>query len=224
MVHAAGTSAVEIEGLTVVIDGRPIVRDFSLRISPGDKVALIGPSGAGKSTVLRCILGLLRPTAGTIRVFGRPLNGQSVWDIRQHLAYVAQEPDLGSGSVREVIERPFTYRANAHLRDELSRLGEWLDRFNLGHQVLEMPIQQLSGGEKQRIALIGAMLLRRPILLMDEASSALDETNRQRVAEYVREQQNLTVLSVAHEAGTLDVAQRTVELSNPASATLPGEG
>ena len=205
--------AIEIDNLSVNYDGQWVMRGFDLEVEAGAKVALTGPSGSGKSTVLKCILGLVEAREGSIRVFGNLVDDHGVWGARRSLAYVAQEPDLGAGSVRQAIERPFEFKANADLRGNLKRLASLFDRFNLDPVLLDKAGTSLSGGEKQRIALIVAVLLDRPILLLDEASSALDQTNKQAVAEFIREAAELTVLSVAHDTEWLDFADRVVHLS-----------
>jgi len=211
--------AIEIEGLGVNYDSRRVLRGFSLTVAAGEKVSLTGPSGSGKSTVLKCILGLVEPQEGSIHVLGTPVAGDGVWHARRSLAYVAQEPELGAGSVRQAIDRPFAFKANAGLRDNLSRLEPLLKRFNVDPALLDKASTSLSGGEKQRIALIMAVLLDRPILLLDEASSALDRDNKQAVVDFIRESVDLTVLSVAHDAAWLGVADRVVNLADGASQT-----
>ncbi|MDZ7663870.1 MAG: ABC transporter ATP-binding protein [Desulfotignum sp.] len=204
--------AVQLNKLNIVFDGQQVLKDLSLSVSHGDKVTLTGPSGSGKSTVLRCILGLVLPDSGTITILGETVTRHNIWQKRHHIAYVAQEPDLGAGSVKEVIESPFTYRANSRLRGNLDRLPAIMGRFNLSQKLLDKQITRLSGGEKQRIALVIAILLDRAIVLLDEASSALDTKNKQAVAEYLKQADNTTVLSVAHDSEWLGFATRVVDM------------
>jgi ABC-type iron transport system FetAB ATPase subunit len=205
-------TAVQLNRLHLSFNGQHVLNDLSLSIFHGDKVTLTGPSGSGKSTVLRCILGLVMPDSGTITILGEPVTRHNIWQKRRHIAYVAQEPDLGTGRVKEVIETPFTFRANAGLRDNLAHLPELMERFNLPQPLLDKQIMRLSGGEKQRIALVIAILLDRPIVLLDEASSALDKKNRQAVDDYFRHADNTTVLSVAHDTEWLGFATRIVDI------------
>jgi ABC-type iron transport system FetAB ATPase subunit len=204
--------AVHLNKLNLSFDGQPVLKDLSLSVHHGGKVTLTGPSGSGKSTVLRCILGLVLPDSGTISVLGETVTRHNIWQIRRHIAYVAQEPDLGTDSVKEVIETPFTFRANSRLGNNLARLPAIMERFNLPHTLLDKQINRLSGGEKQRIALVIAILLDRPIVLLDEASSALDTKNKQAVADYFMQAENTTVLSVAHDTEWLGFATRVVDM------------
>ncbi len=204
--------AIDIANLSVELDGRRVLRGFDLRIAAEEKVALTGPSGSGKSTVLKCVLGLVVPREGSIRVRGRPVDGRGAWEARRRLAYVAQEPELGTGTVRQAMEHPFTFKANAGLRDNLKRLPTRMEQFRLPPALLGQDVSTLSGGEKQRLALLLALLLERPILLLDEASSALDKAGRRAVADFLRQANGLTVLSVAHDTEWLEFSDRVVDM------------
>ncbi len=208
-----GKHIIEVESLRVRYDGRWVLRDLDLQMAPGEKVTMTGPSGSGKSTVLRCLLGLVVPEGGSVRVLGQPVNGRHVWQVRRGVSYVPQEPQIASGTVREVLELPFSYRANAALRENLKRLGELMERFYMPRELLDKETSSLSGGEKQRVALISAIMLDRPILLLDEASSALDAKSKQAVAEFLRPADELTVLSVSHDKEWLDFSNRSVDLA-----------
>ncbi len=205
-------TAIKIDNLTVKFDGRTVIERFSLSLAFGDKVTLTGRSGSGKSTILRSILGFKEPDGGSIAIEGEPVTGTSIWRLRTHLAYVAQEPDLGPGQVRQVLERPFAYHVNARLWGNLSRVPELFYRFMLPAEMMDKDIVALSGGERQRVAIVSAILLHRSIILLDEASSALDKTARQAVADFFRSQDGLTVLSVAHDPEGFSFSDDVIEL------------
>ena len=183
-----------------------------MRIAPGEKVHLQADSGAGKSTLLRCILGFVTPQAGEIRIASELLTGHSAWKLRRRLAYVPQEPMLGTGSVAEVFERPFHYHANTHLKANLARIDELMDRFLLSPALLRKDVTEISGGEKQRVALISAILLDRSIMLLDEPTSALDKSSKKAVADYMCSCEGISVLFAAHDAEALGGADREVVL------------
>jgi putative ABC transport system ATP-binding protein len=191
--------AVRLDRLTLRFGGKTILDRFSLDVAPGERVTLTGRSGSGKTSILRCILGFTIPDEGAVFVGGERLTCASVWPLRAKLAYVAQEPDLGPGTVTEILERPFLYRANRALRKNLDWTPELFDRFMLGRDLLNQPVTQLSGGEKQRVALISSILLDRRIFLLDEVSSALDSAAKSAVLEYFRPQDDLAVMSVSHD-------------------------
>ena len=207
-----GDAALRIENLTVRFGERAVIEDFSLVLKPGARAILTGRSGSGKSTILRCILGFTVPGSGAIHIDDEPLTGASVWRLRRKLAYVAQEPDLGSGIVREVLERPFTYRANVSIKKNLERVPELFRSFHLPAGLLDKDIVTLSGGEKQRVAFIASVLLDRRLFLLDEAASALDQPAKAAVVDFFRERDDLTVLFVAHNADEWPFREKVVEL------------
>ena len=212
MMADSDIKAINIKDLSISFEGQKIIETFSLHLAYGEKVTLTGRSGSGKSTILRCLQGFIQPEAGFISIGGKPLTPDTVWEMRASMAYVAQEPDLGTGNVREIIERPFTYRANHSLKANLSRLPEYFGIFNLHLDLLNKDITLLSGGEKQRVAFICAILLDRRIFLLDEVASALDQANYQAVAKFIISRRELTVLSATHEPAEYDFSDRVVEL------------
>jgi putative ABC transport system ATP-binding protein len=213
MTGSTDRTDIEIEDLRVRFGDRTVIDGLSLSLGAGERVTLTGPSGSGKSSVLRAILGFVAPSGGFVRVRGQEVTGKTAWPLRRHLAFVMQESDLGNGRVRDCIELPFGYGANAELRDNLRRVPELCDRFLLPASLLDESIETLSGGEKQRVAIIRAVLLDRPIVLLDEASSALDPDSRAAVAEHFRNDEGRTVLSVAHDPDRFAIGGGVVALT-----------
>lgn len=210
--------SLEAKDLDVRFGGQTVLRAFSLSLKPGEKALLTGPSGCGKSTVLRCFLGFVVPNAGSVSIEGEELTSQTIWRLRQRVAYVGQEPDLGTGTAGQAIERPFHYRSNAGLRRNLDRIPELFERFHLAQSLLHKDVGSLSGGEKQRIALVSAILLDRRIFLLDEITSALDKVSKQAVADYFRSREDATALIVAHDPEVFSFVNRVVELPCVAKA------
>ena len=206
--------ALRAEDLSLTFDAGAVLEGFSLEVAAGQKILITGPSGSGKSTILKCFLGLAVPNTGSITIAGQPLTPTTIWDLRRRIAYVTQEPDLGRGTVRQVVERPFRYRANHHLLSNLDRLDELMGMFALGGDLLNKNVSKLSGGEKQRIALIVAIMLDRPILLLDEPTSALDVRSRATLSRYLQSHTNLTVLVVTHDTGCFPFADNIVQLQS----------
>lgn len=206
-------NALEAADVTVRFNGQTVLRDFSMTLKAGEKAILTGPSGCGKSTVLRCLLGFVAPSGGAILIEGTPLTAETAWTLRQRIAYVGQEPELGSGSVRQALERPFQYRANAGLKDNLERAPGLFETFGLAPSLLDKEASDLSGGEKQRAALVSALLLDRRIFLLDEITSALDPKSKDAVADYFRRRSDIAALFVAHDAERFSFADQAISLS-----------
>jgi ABC-type iron transport system FetAB ATPase subunit len=210
---AVAQVALEIENLALSVAERQLFFGLSIRLDAGQRLLLRGASGCGKSTLLNCLLGFVTPSAGKIRIFGQDLDSRSVWRLRTRMAYVSQEPELPDGRVRDLLARPFSFRANQHLRQNLSALPALFERLLLPRSLLELEVNKLSGGEKQRVALAGALMLEREILLLDEASSALDPNARQAVVELLAAHQELTILAVSHDSAWEGFAADTLNLT-----------
>ncbi len=207
-------AAIEFNDLAVMIDNQKIFSDLNLTIAAQEKVSLIGRSGSGKSTLLRCLLGFVVPSAGRIKVFSEELTAKSIWKIRTRMAYVPQEPELSTGTVQQVLEMPFSLANNRHLKPNLAKISALMERLLLPAKLLQEDISELSGGEKQRIAMLMALLLDRDIMVLDEASSALDPDSKQAAITLLNDQPELTVISVSHDQEWLAISDRTVDLAD----------
>lgn len=204
--------AIHIRDLRLAFGDRTLVDGFDWCVAAGSRSTLTGPSGCGKSTLLKCLLGFEQPAAGSIDILDMPVSPSSVWSLRQQVAWVPQEPELGDGKAHDFLRRAFSYRANRALSDPFPRAAELAKEFLLADGVLDQPIHRLSGGEKQRIALISALVLERPLLLLDEPYSALDAEARRRVAEAIA-RTSATVITASHEPLVLEGDEQVVALA-----------
>jgi len=192
--------------------GQPALDRFSLRVAPGEKVALVGPSGAGKSTVFQLLLRFYDPDAGSLRLDGVDLRHADPKDIRARVALVPQEPAIFAASVAENVRygRPDADDAEVEAACEAAFATEFIQRLPqrfdtyLGERGV-----RLSGGQRQRIAIARAILAGRPVLLLDEATSALDsESERMVQAALERLMQGRTTLIIAHRLSTVKSVDR----------------
>ena len=205
------------ENVTFRYPSRPEVAalaDFTLKVEPGETVAIVGPSGAGKSTLFQLAERFHDPQAGVIKLDGVPLTSADPADIRQRMALVPQEGVLFAASARdnlrygnweasdeELWEAARAANAERFLRD----LPEGLDTF-LGEDG-----GRLSGGQRQRMAIARAILRDAPILLLDEATSALDAESEGLVqAALEAMMETRTTLVIAHRLATVRNADRIV--------------
>ncbi|MBN2414710.1 ATP-binding cassette domain-containing protein [bacterium] len=198
----AGTGRTAVcgyESVSVTFEGKQVIRDFSLEVPAGGKVLISGKSGSGKTTLLRLLLGFVQPDSGLVRFGPHPVTRRTVWDIRRRVAYVAQGLDLGSGPVDEILSRLFSFRANAHLHVRREETDSLLTFLELDPSVLKEQYESLSGGEKQRIAVLAGLLLKRGVFLLDEATSALDEQLKEKVVDMFMSNPDWTVLAVSHD-------------------------
>ena len=166
-------SRVEIRGARRSFDGREVVRPVDLDIPAGQFVSIIGPSASGKSTLLRMVAGLLAPSSGTITLDGEPADTAR---RRKRIAVVPQFPALlpwrtVAENARLLLE--VNPRQPHDVRDTVALLAE----VGLAEAADRLP-HQLSGGMQQRVALVRALALGAPLLVMDEPFAALDEITR----------------------------------------------
>jgi ATP-binding cassette subfamily B protein len=208
---------IAFEHVTFAYPGRPdlaALRDFSLSVRPGERVALVGPSGAGKSTVLRLLLRFYDPQEGAIRIDGVNLKSTEPSQARARIALVGQDAPLFSGSAYENLRfgreaaTPDEMRAAA----EAAQAAGFLDALPEG---FDTPIGEraktLSGGQRQRLAIARALVRDAPILLLDEATSALDAENERLVQQALEKAMaGRTTLVIAHRLATVLKADRIV--------------
>jgi ATP-binding cassette subfamily B protein len=196
--------------------GRPVLRDISLRIEPGGKVAVVGGSGSGKSTLARLLLRFYDPDAGIVRVGGQDLREVTQQSLRASVGIVPQDTVLFNDTLAYNIGygRPGASRDEiiaaaraAHIHEAISALPEGYDTMAGERGV------KLSGGERQRIAIARIILRDPPVLILDEATSALDARAERAVqAELDRIAQNRTTLMIAHRLASVVAADEILVL------------
>jgi ATP-binding cassette, subfamily B, bacterial len=212
---------IAFEHVTFAYPGRPdlpALRDFSLNVRPGERVALVGPSGAGKSTVLRLLLRFYDPQAGIVRVDGVDLRAADPAQARARMALVGQDAPLFSGSAYENLRfgREDASAEDMRAAAEAAQAWGFLSALPEG---LDTPIGEraktLSGGQRQRLAIARALVRGAPILLLDEATSALDSENEHLVQRALEEAMvGRTTLVIAHRLATVLKADRIVVMED----------
>lgn len=189
-----------------------ILRHIGFKLCPGEFKLIAGESGCGKSTLLKIIASLISPTSGSLWFAGQDINHLSPETYRQQVSYCTQTPALFGATVYDNLAFPWQIR---NLRPEQAKLRADLERFGLPEEMLDKPVSELSGGEKQRISLIRNLQFLPKVLLLDEITSALDASNKQRVNaiihRYVQEE-GLAVLWVTHDRGEIDHANEVITL------------
>ena len=190
------------------------LRGTSLRVNPGETVALVGPSGAGKSTILNLILRFYDPQSGRITLDGIDLRDMARDDFRREIALVPQDPAIFATSARENIRfgRPDATDAEVEAAARAAAAHDFITALPQGYDSwLGERGVMLSGGQRQRIAIARAILRDARVLLLDEATSALDAESERAVQSAVEQlSQGRSVLVVAHRLATVKRADRIV--------------
>ena len=208
----------EVHHLTKHYAERPILRDVSLTLAAGERVALLGPSGCGKTTLLNCIGGVDRADSGRIEFQGQDLatmNSDSLSLVRRRqigsvFQFFHLLPTL---TARENIELPLQL-IGTPINQRLTRVNELMERVGIAHRSDAMP-SQMSGGEMQRVAIARAIVHRPPLVLADEPTGNLDSATGTQVLELLREiteAEGTALLMVTHSAEAAQSCHRVLRM------------
>jgi ABC-type Fe3+/spermidine/putrescine transport system ATPase subunit/ABC-type nitrate/sulfonate/bicarbonate transport system permease component len=209
------TAVIQFDGIKADYNGRSVLSiDKSMTVTSGNVIALIGESGNGKTTLSRVIAGFIKPSAGTLTVNGKEVlrNGKRLYSgITPNVAYMFQDHALFPHlTVRKNLELVFRYRKQ-HLPTESEQIDNAIFLLRLETLVHAYP-SQLSGGEKQRLALARALLMDQPVLIIDEGLSSIDQPSKSLLRNVIRDltkKLNLTTLYISHDReDVLQIADR----------------
>ncbi len=180
----------------------PVLSGVSFEIQPGEIVAVLGPNGSGKSTLLRCLNRVLRPNRGGVQLENESLAGMTAEHIANRIAYVPQRIETAPLSVFDAVllgRKPyFTWFAASHDHKLVEQMLHRLELDAMPHR----PIDRLSGGEVQKVALARALVQEPKLLLLDEPTSALDMKNQVEILSLLREivqERNIMALLTIHD-------------------------
>jgi len=207
---------VEISNVTLRLDEHsvPLFSNLNLKVLAGERVAIIGPTGAGKSTIINLISGLVTPEVGSVQIKGNDIRTLNRADFFRNIGVVFQEPWLFSGSLRDNISMGFEEISDEQILKALKLSGAKLSQ-DATSDILDGSIlsqgKNLSGGQKQSVALSRAVLFDQSVLLLDEPSSAMDQMMEERlIAELLNYLDKRTLILVTHKPNMLKLCDRVI--------------
>jgi len=199
-------------------EGRPVVRELTLELHPGEHVALVGATGAGKSTVAKLLTRQYDPQEGRIELGGVDLRDATLESLHRRIVLLPQEGHLFSGTIADNVRLAHPDATDEEVRSALRRIGE-LDRFSSLPDGLETDVQtrgvRLSAGERQLVGIARVALADPAVIVLDEATSSLDpatEAAVERALAAVAE--GRTVVTIAHRLSTAERADRVAVMEN----------
>ncbi len=223
-----GAAALKVNGGEVVLDDihfgyeteRPILKGVTVRVAPGQRVAIVGPSGSGKSTIGRLLFRFYDVADGALRIDGQDVRDITQDSLHAQIGVVPQDTVLFNDTILYNIAygRPDASRSEIEAAAQAAKIHDFIHSLPQGYEtrVGERGLK-LSGGEKQRVGIARTLLKNPPILLLDEATSALDTETERDIQESLLEMgEGRTVITIAHRLSTIADADHIVVLENGA--------
>jgi len=216
--------AVEVRDMWFSYDNVPILRDINFHLEQGDFLAILGPNGGGKTTLLKLLLGILRPDRGVIRILG-----EAAHDAKNRVGYVPQNTDFNMTFPIPVFDlalmgrmspsrmgRRFSAEDRLKVGELLRKVGMWDYR--------DVPVGKLSGGQRQRVFIARALATEPQILFLDEPTASVDPEFETNLYEFLRElNEKVTVVVITHDIGVISRYVRSVACVNH-TLIFHGEG
>ncbi|ETT82310.1 ABC transporter ATP-binding protein [Viridibacillus sp. FSL R5-0477] len=200
---------IELKNVSFQYDYTQVLSNISLKVEQGDFLALLGPNGSGKSTMLKLILGLMRPTSGQIELFGQPAN---TFKKRELIGYVSQKSNsFNSGfpaTVKEVVASGLTKKIGLfkrYLADQNDKVMQALQDVGMDG-FANRNIGELSGGQQQRVFIARALVAEPKLLILDEPTVGIDHENVQSFYDMLanlNEHHKMTMILVTHDVDTV---------------------
>jgi ATP-binding cassette, subfamily B, bacterial len=208
-----GDVGIELRDVTFAYEDEPVLADVSFDVRPGEILAIVGPTGSGKSTLTNLMVRLVEPTSGRIEINGIPADRLDPDELRAAVSVVFQESFLFATTLRENIALDDLPPAQVDDAADIARVTRFVEHLPQGWTttVGERGVT-LSGGQRQRVALARALARRPKVLILDDATSAVDPVIEAQILGGLRQRGGMTLVIVAHRLSTIKLADRVVYL------------
>jgi len=210
---------IDIKHLRKTFGDNKVLDDLNLTIHKGENVAIIGQSGIGKSVLIKCLVRLLEPNTGEIKIFNQnitPIHHDELDTIRRRIGFLFQGGALyDSMTVRENLEFPLRRNSKGMTKEEIEELIiDSLENVGLKEAINHLP-NELSGGMKKRVALARTLILKPDIILYDEPTTGLDPITSKEISELIvkiQNKYNTTSIIITHDVNCVKIAANTIHV------------
>ncbi len=193
----------QIENASVAYGNNILFSGFNLQLKQGEIASISGPSGCGKTSLLNAILGFIPLREGRITLNGTLLEKGSIDAIRRQIAWIPQELALPLEWVKDMVQLPFSLKANRGTPFSESRLFACFEDLGMEQELYYKRVNEISGGQRQRMMIAVASMISKPLIIIDEPTSALDSGSTEKVLSFFRRQadKGSAILTVSHDEG-----------------------
>ena len=192
-----------IENACIAYNNNVLFSGFNLQLNPGEIASISGPSGCGKTSLLNAILGFIPLKEGKITLNETTLTKANIDLIRRQIAWIPQELALPLEWVKEMVELPFSLKANRGTPFSETQLFTCFEDLGLNKELYYKRVNEVSGGQRQRMMIAVASMIGKPLIIVDEPTSALDSGSTEKVLSFFRQQtkKGSSILAVSHDEG-----------------------
>jgi ABC-type multidrug transport system ATPase subunit len=203
---------IQVRNLSIGFNNSILFDNLDFLVNKGEIFTLTGESGKGKSSIFSVLSGFIVPLSGEVYINNIILNAENIHSIRNLIAWLPQNlQSLPALPVSKQFQLLSSFKRNHNLFN-LNEFEELAETFRLKKDIFSSEYSELSGGEKQRLALIYTLLQKKPIILLDEPTSALDDVTEKCIGDYFKSRTDLTVLASSHSDYWISLSQNTMRI------------
>ena len=205
----------KVNNLNVAYNNHIVIRDFSMQLRRGEMVAITGASGSGKSSLLRALMGFVPLTSGEIIFDGAHMHKGQMEKLRRQTAFLPQDLSFPCEWVSEVLETPFLFKNNKSVTATKAMWQDSFQRLGLDEGIMDKRLNEISGGQRQRMLFAVIAMLDKELILLDEPTSALDSGSAMLITEFIKEmcESGKSILAVTHDKQFAAECDRIINIS-----------